>query len=160
MSCWKLFGLNGDYWNRLYGSNQGCQIFLDAIYQRKYTKLLFNHQMAIKRTKWPYYIQKGQRLYQPFLLLGPLKFTQISIFGLKRNHLATLVLTRSFGFTWWCLVSLSRQKVFFAGEIELDPRHPERGATQRLHQVQVPYLLLAQSEIICYFGFQGGRISL
>jgi hypothetical protein len=33
---------------------QGCQIFLDKIYQngRKYTKLPLNYQMSIKYTKW------------------------------------------------------------------------------------------------------------
>jgi hypothetical protein len=57
-------------------ANQGCQIFLDAKYQNweKYTELLLNYQMAIKCTKWPYYIQNGQIMYQPFSIRRPLKF--------------------------------------------------------------------------------------
>jgi hypothetical protein len=35
--------------------DQGCQIFLDTIYQNgeKYTKFPQHYQMAIKYTKWP-----------------------------------------------------------------------------------------------------------
>jgi hypothetical protein len=35
-------------------------------------------------------IQKGQRIYKAFPFQGPLKFTQIGIFGLKKYQLATL----------------------------------------------------------------------
>jgi hypothetical protein len=53
-------------------ANQGCQIFLDAKYQNweKYTELLLNYQMAIKCTKWPYYIQNGQEYTNHFPLEG------------------------------------------------------------------------------------------
>jgi hypothetical protein len=38
-------------WNR----HQGCQIFLDAMYQNggKYIKLPLNYQMAMINTRWP-----------------------------------------------------------------------------------------------------------
>jgi hypothetical protein len=36
-------------------------------------------------------IPNGHKIYQHFPIKGPPKFTQIWIFGLKRNHLATLV---------------------------------------------------------------------
>jgi hypothetical protein len=42
--------------------------------------------MAVKYSKWP----QQQQQYQHFPILGPLKFTQIGIFGSTRNHLATL----------------------------------------------------------------------
>jgi hypothetical protein len=40
---------------------QGCQSFLDAIYQngRKYTKLPLKYRMAIKYTKWHLYVPNG-----------------------------------------------------------------------------------------------------
>jgi hypothetical protein len=70
----------------------GCQIFLYLIYQNtgKYTKLPLNYQMPIKYTKWPYYIPNDHRTNQRFSFQGPPKYTQICIFGLKTNHLATL----------------------------------------------------------------------
>jgi hypothetical protein len=62
--------------------NQGCQIFLDTIYQNgwKYTKLL-NNQMAITCL----YVNSpsGYRIYQTLLFQGPPKITQIGIFGSK-----------------------------------------------------------------------------
>jgi hypothetical protein len=33
----------------------------------------------------------GHKIYQDFPLIDPPKFTQIGIFGLKTNHLATLM---------------------------------------------------------------------
>jgi hypothetical protein len=48
------------------------------------------YQTAIKYTKWPQNIPNGHKLYQHFTSLGTLKYTQIWIFGLKINHLATL----------------------------------------------------------------------
>jgi hypothetical protein len=58
---------------------QGCQIFLGTIYQNggKYTQ----------RTS---YFPNGHRK-RPFQFQGPSKFTQIGTFGLKLNHLATLI---------------------------------------------------------------------
>jgi hypothetical protein len=35
-------------------------------------------------------IPNGHKIYQHFPTWGPPEFTQIGIFGLKRNHLATL----------------------------------------------------------------------
>jgi hypothetical protein len=51
------------------------------------TKLPNGHkmyQMAVLYSKWT-------RIYQPLSIRRPRKITQIWIFGLKRNHLATLV---------------------------------------------------------------------
>jgi hypothetical protein len=36
------------------------------------------------------YIPNGHKIYHQVPFLGPTKFTQIGIFGLKINHLATL----------------------------------------------------------------------
>jgi hypothetical protein len=40
--------------------------------------------MAVKHSR-------GHKILQQFPFQGPQKFTKIGIFGLKRNHLATLV---------------------------------------------------------------------
>jgi hypothetical protein len=48
------------------------------------------YQTAIRNTKWLSNIPNGHRIYQHFTFQGPPKYTQIAIFGLKRNHLATL----------------------------------------------------------------------
>jgi hypothetical protein len=79
---------------------QGCQIFLDTIYQNggKYTicidTLLPNghnrYQSAIICTYVYVHILNGQRIQQPFPFQGPPKFTQIGIYGLKICLLATL----------------------------------------------------------------------
>jgi hypothetical protein len=45
--------------------------------------------MPIKYTQWSYNIPNYQNIYQRFPFQGSLKYTQIGIFGLKRNHLAT-----------------------------------------------------------------------
>jgi hypothetical protein len=45
--------------------------------------------MATKYFQWPYNRPNGRKIYQDFPLQGPQKFTQIGIFGLKTNHLAT-----------------------------------------------------------------------
>jgi hypothetical protein len=44
---------------------QGCQIFLDTIYQNvgKYTKLLQNYQITIKCKKCPWHIPNGHKKY-------------------------------------------------------------------------------------------------
>jgi hypothetical protein len=70
--------------------NQGCQIFLGPNIPKweKYT-----YQMATNYTKRPQIIPNGHKIYQHFPIEGPLKFTQIVIFGLKTNHLATLLWT-------------------------------------------------------------------
>jgi hypothetical protein len=48
--------------------------------------------MALKYTKWLKNIPNDHKIYyQHFFIQGPTKFTQIGIFGLKTNHLATLV---------------------------------------------------------------------
>jgi hypothetical protein len=46
--------------------------------------------MAIKYAKWTENWQNGHNIYQHLPLLDPWGFTQIGIFGLKRNHLASL----------------------------------------------------------------------
>jgi hypothetical protein len=65
---------------------QGCQIFLGKYYPNRK-----------KCTKWSYNIPNVCKIFQMaikyiniFQSRGPPKFTQIGIFGLKRNHLATL----------------------------------------------------------------------
>jgi hypothetical protein len=40
-------------------------------------------------------IPNGHKIYQDFPFQGPPKFTQIGIFGMKRNHLATLLENRA-----------------------------------------------------------------
>jgi hypothetical protein len=47
------------------------------------------YQMVIKYSICLYDIPNSRKIYQHFSILGPPKFTQIGIFGLKRNHLAT-----------------------------------------------------------------------
>jgi hypothetical protein len=47
--------------------------------------------MAGKFTKSPENLPNGHKICQQFPLQDPPKFTQIGIFGLKINHLATLV---------------------------------------------------------------------
>jgi hypothetical protein len=68
--------------------NQGCQIFIDTLYQQG--GLLLNYQMDLicifqMAIHW---------IYQPFPFQGPPKFTPIDFFGLKIYHLATLLQTR------------------------------------------------------------------
>jgi hypothetical protein len=67
-------------------SKQGCQIVLGTTYL-KTKKIILNthkiHQIAINRTKW-------SQKYLHLPLHDTPKFTQIGIFGLKTNHLATL----------------------------------------------------------------------
>jgi hypothetical protein len=46
--------------------------------------------MAIKYAKWPENWSNGHKIYKHLQLLDPPKFTQIGIFGVKINHLATL----------------------------------------------------------------------
>jgi hypothetical protein len=48
------------------------------------------YQITIKYIKWPQNISNGHKIYQQFPLQDPPKFTQIGIFGLKRNHPASL----------------------------------------------------------------------
>jgi hypothetical protein len=52
--------------------------------------------MAIKYFQWPYNRPNGHKLNQHFPLQDPPKFTQIGIFGLRTNHLASLVQRRAF----------------------------------------------------------------
>jgi hypothetical protein len=46
--------------------------------------------MAIKYFQWPLNRPNDNKIDQDFPLPDPPKFTQIGIFGLKTNHLATL----------------------------------------------------------------------
>jgi hypothetical protein len=48
--------------------------------------------MVIKYPKSPKDIPSGHKIYNHFPIYGPAKFTQIGIFGLKTNNLATLAL--------------------------------------------------------------------
>jgi hypothetical protein len=47
--------------------------------------------MAIKYAKWPGNGPNVYKIYQHLQLQDPPKFTQNGIFGLKINHLATLI---------------------------------------------------------------------
>jgi hypothetical protein len=50
------------------------------------------YQMSIKYAKWPENWPNGShKIYQHLPSQDPPKFTQIGIFGLKINHLATLI---------------------------------------------------------------------
>jgi hypothetical protein len=49
------------------------------------------NQMAIHCSKFPKNIPNGHKIYQHVPFQGPPKFTQIGIFGMKTNHLATLI---------------------------------------------------------------------
>jgi hypothetical protein len=50
--------------------------------------------MDINYTNWPYYMySKWPKTDQPFPIQGPQTFTQIGNFGLKKEHLATLLLS-------------------------------------------------------------------
>jgi hypothetical protein len=62
--------------------------------------------MAIKYAKWPENISNGHKIYQYLPLLDPPKFTQIGIFGLKRNHLATLYTSPGANPTIACAVKI------------------------------------------------------
>jgi hypothetical protein len=57
------------------GGGQGCQIFLDTIYQNegKYTKLPQHYQMAIKYTKWPYNFPNDNKIHLHFSIPRPAK---------------------------------------------------------------------------------------
>jgi hypothetical protein len=48
------------------------------------------YPMVIEYPKSPSNSTNGNKIYQYFPIYGPPKFTQIGIFGLKINHLATL----------------------------------------------------------------------
>jgi hypothetical protein len=76
---------------------QGCQIFLGTIIQNggKYTKAPLNCRMGITYTKITSSISNGYRIYQPLQFRGPPKVTHFGNFGLKVNHLATLVYATS-----------------------------------------------------------------
>jgi hypothetical protein len=74
-------------------SKQGCQIFLGTKYQngKNITNCHELHQMSIKYNKRPQNGPSVHKIYHPLPLQDPPKFTQIWIFGLKANHLATLI---------------------------------------------------------------------
>jgi hypothetical protein len=48
------------------------------------------YQMTITYFQWPQNRPNGHKIYHDFPQQDPPKFTQIGIFGLKTNHLATL----------------------------------------------------------------------
>jgi hypothetical protein len=92
---------------KISGGEQGCQIYLcpNIPKREKYTKGPQTtpnghtlYQMGINYTKRPYVIPNdhklqipnGRKIYQHFPFQGSPKYTQIGIFGLKLNHLATL----------------------------------------------------------------------
>jgi hypothetical protein len=58
-------------------------------------------QMSIKYNKRPQNGRSVRKVYQHLQLQDPPKFTQIWIFGLKTNHLATLVLNQPFSIIYF-----------------------------------------------------------
>jgi hypothetical protein len=64
--------------------------------------------MAMNYTKCPQNIPNGHKIFQHLPFKGPPKFTQIGIFGLKTNHLATLHLLRE-----WVLGGYSSFTLFY-----------------------------------------------
>jgi hypothetical protein len=49
------------------------------------------YQMTTKYTKWPENIPNGHKIYQHFPLQDPPNLPTLDFFGLKINHLATLL---------------------------------------------------------------------
>jgi hypothetical protein len=72
---------------------QGCQIFLgpNLPKREKYIKWPQTISIGLNYTKRPLIIQKGRKIYQHFPFQGSPNYTQIGMFGLKINHLATLL---------------------------------------------------------------------
>jgi hypothetical protein len=66
------------------GTNETLHNRVARFFLTKYTKMEGNYTKR-PYVKWLQYIQKGQRIYQPFPLQGPQKFTQIVIFGFKNT---------------------------------------------------------------------------
>jgi hypothetical protein len=74
---------------------QGCQIFLATTYQNG-ENIPNEHkiyQMSTRCAKWPLHRLNDHKLDKYLPLQDPPKFTQIVIFGLKTNHLATRLST-------------------------------------------------------------------
>jgi hypothetical protein len=67
--------------------DQGCQIFLS-----KHTKVgRYMYQMTTKYTKRPQMIPNGGKILQMVVFLSPPNLAKFGIFGLKINHLATVL---------------------------------------------------------------------
>jgi hypothetical protein len=64
------------------------------------------YQMAINFFQWPNNRPNLHKIYPHFQLEYPPKFTQIGIFGLKTNHLASLKQS-CLDLTWYCAGSLA-----------------------------------------------------
>jgi hypothetical protein len=95
-----------------FNANQTVQARVARFFLTQYTrtaenipKLPLNYQMAIKQTKRPSYVPNDHRIYRPFQFQCPSKFTQIGNFGLKANHLATLVQALALFLSHWLCVS-------------------------------------------------------
>jgi hypothetical protein len=56
------------------------------------TKRGKTYQITIQYAKWPQNIPNGHKIYKHFTLQDPPKLIQIGIFGLKKCHLATLIM--------------------------------------------------------------------
>jgi hypothetical protein len=72
---------------------QGCQIFRGKIYQNG-ENIPNDHkiyQSAINYTKWQENLPNDYKIYQTHPWQEPTNFSQTGIFGLKTNHLATLL---------------------------------------------------------------------
>jgi hypothetical protein len=76
-----------------------ARFFLVHTYQ-KGKSIPNNHRLyhtAIYYTKWSNIIPNGRKIYQHFPFQGPPEYTQSGNFGLKINHLATLMERAKFG---------------------------------------------------------------
>jgi hypothetical protein len=74
--------------------------------------------MAVKYFQLPENRPNGYKIYQDFLLQDPQKFTQIGIFGLKTNHLATLIRNPRKGQLWHSQITSLKEKIGFTQDSE------------------------------------------
>jgi hypothetical protein len=91
-SFWKMW-IRVARFSLVHGTETGKMYQINTRYIPNGHKI---HQMVIKYTKCPLIIPNGHKMYHHFPIYGPLKFTQIGIFGLKINHLATLLWMKAF----------------------------------------------------------------
>jgi hypothetical protein len=85
-------------WNGIWerSSEQGCQIFLDTIYQnggKIKIYLQLNYLMSIKIYQMSYHIPNWHKIYEPVPVQCHQNLPKFGFFALKICHLATLVLS-------------------------------------------------------------------
>jgi hypothetical protein len=72
-----------------WGGKQVCQIFM-VQHTKTGKNIPSDNKISQIATKWTENLPNGHKIYQHLPLQDTPKFTQIRIFGLKINHLATL----------------------------------------------------------------------